>query len=165
MVTMTIREFYLDNRKHELPVFQRVLAALPKDQFHYKPHDRSPSTEQIVWTMVQEMKCLIDLIDTGELTFAHVPPPSPDEMIAIFNQYYETLNHKAAAMGEDGWHRSGKFVMGGKVRREQPVGGFLFGFHQDMIHHRGQLSTYIRPMGGKVPSIYGPSGDDAGPLG
>jgi len=32
----------------------------------------------------------------------------------------------------------------------------------DIVHHRGQLSTYIRPMGGKVPSIYGPSADDAG---
>ncbi len=32
----------------------------------------------------------------------------------------------------------------------------------DLIHHRGQLSTYIRPMGGKVPSIYGPSADDPG---
>jgi uncharacterized damage-inducible protein DinB len=31
----------------------------------------------------------------------------------------------------------------------------------DAIHHRGQLSTYLRPMGGKVPSIYGPSGDTA----
>jgi uncharacterized damage-inducible protein DinB len=162
---MTIREFYLDNRNRELPAFQKVLAALPKDKYSYKPHDRSPSATQIVWTMVQEMNCLIRLIDTGELTFENVPPPSPDEMIARFNQHYETLTHKVEALGEDGWHRSGKFVMDGKVRREQPIGAFLFGFHQDMIHHRGQLSAYIRPMGGKVPSIYGPSADDLGPLG
>ena len=161
---MTIREFYLQNRKHELPVFQRVLAALPKDQFHYKPHERSPSTQQIVWTMVQEQKCLIDLIDTGELTFTNVPAPAPDEMIRLFNEYYEKLMHMVAAMPDSDWHKNGKFVMGGKVLREQPIGGFLFGFHQDMIHHRGQLSTYIRPMGGKVPSIYGPSADDLGQL-
>ena len=36
--------------------------------------------------------------------------------------------------------------------------GYLF----DMVHHRGQLSAYLRPMGGKVPSIYGPSADDSG---
>ena len=41
-----------------------------------------------------------------------------------------------------------------------PISGFLWMFFFDAIHHRGQLSTYIRPMGGKVPSIYGPSGDD-----
>jgi uncharacterized damage-inducible protein DinB len=38
----------------------------------------------------------------------------------------------------------------------------LWGLLFDAVHHRGQLSAYIRPMGGKVPSIYGPSGDDAG---
>jgi uncharacterized damage-inducible protein DinB len=161
---MTIREFYLDNRKHELPAFQRVLAALPKDKFHYKPHDRSPSTEQLVWTLVQEMKCLIDLIETGELTFGNVPAPKPDEMIALFNQYYETLMHKVSAMPDHDWNKNGKFVMGGRVIREQPVGQFLFGFHQDMIHHRGQLMAYIRPMGGRVPAVYGPSGDDPGPM-
>jgi uncharacterized damage-inducible protein DinB len=38
----------------------------------------------------------------------------------------------------------------------------IAGCARTIVHHRGQLSTYIRPMGGKVPSIYGPSADDAG---
>ncbi len=42
---------------------------------------------------------------------------------------------------------------------EQPIGEFLWFILFDAIHHRGQLSTYIRPMGGQVPAIYGPSGD------
>jgi len=36
-----------------------------------------------------------------------------------------------------------------------------WGFLLDAIHHRGQLSTYLRPMGSTVPAIYGPSGDEA----
>jgi uncharacterized damage-inducible protein DinB len=39
--------------------------------------------------------------------------------------------------------------------------GNAWGFFFDAIHHRGQLSTYLRPMGSTVPSIYGPSGDEA----
>lgn len=42
------------------------------------------------------------------------------------------------------------------------VGGLLWLALFDAVHHRGQLSTYIRPMGGKVPSVYGPSADDPG---
>ena len=42
---------------------------------------------------------------------------------------------------------------------EMPIGEFLWFILFDAIHHRGQLSTYIRPMGGQVPAIYGPSGD------
>jgi hypothetical protein len=48
---------------------------------------------------------------------------------------------------------------------EQPVGQFLWfvlfdAIHFDAIHYRGLLSTYLRPVGGKVPSIYGPSADE-----
>jgi uncharacterized damage-inducible protein DinB len=53
-------------------------------------------------------------------------------------------------------------MIDGKLYREAPVGELLWYIFFDAIHHRGQLSTYIRPMGGQVPSIYGPSGDDPG---
>ena len=52
--------------------------------------------------------------------------------------------------------------MDGHVAWKAPLGEMMWGLLFDAIHHRGQLSTYIRPMGGKVPSIYGPSGDDPG---
>jgi GMP synthase (glutamine-hydrolysing) len=47
----------------------------------------------------------------------------------------------------------------GKMVMEMPIGEFLWFILFDAIHHRGQLSAYIRPMGGSVPAIYGPSGD------
>jgi len=48
---------------------------------------------------------------------------------------------------------------GDKMDWESTKGKMAWGLFLDLIHHRGQLSVYIRPMGGKVPSIYGPSGD------
>ena len=63
-------------------------------------------------------------------------------------------------MDDAAWAETGRFLLNGQVRMEQTISGFLWLFFFDAIHHRGQLSTYIRPMGGKVPSIYGPSGDD-----
>lgn len=52
--------------------------------------------------------------------------------------------------------------MGGDAVWETTMDEFVWGFLFDAVHHRGQLSTYLRPMGGKVPSIYGPSADDPG---
>jgi uncharacterized damage-inducible protein DinB len=46
---------------------------------------------------------------------------------------------------------------------EQPIGQFLWFIHFDAIHHRGQLSAYLRPMGANVPAIYGPSADERPP--
>ena len=52
---MTLRDFYLKRAKAEFPVFLNVLRALPED-LSYKPHDRSPSAEQLVWTVTNELK-------------------------------------------------------------------------------------------------------------
>jgi uncharacterized damage-inducible protein DinB len=54
-----------------------------------------------------------------------------------------------------------RFLYQGNVVMERPTVEFLWDFMFDAIHHRGQLSAYLRPMGAKVPSIYGPSADDA----
>jgi uncharacterized damage-inducible protein DinB len=162
---MTIREFHLQTRKNEFPAFQRVLQALPLDKYHYTPHERSQSAHRIVWTLISESHACSSLIETGKLTFEAVPPPEPEELLPMFNEAYDKLIHQIAAMDEAGWQKKGQFVMGGHVVMEQPIGQFLWLFLLDAIHHRGQLSTYIRPMGGKVPSIYGPSGDEPAPRG
>jgi len=62
-------------------------------------------------------------------------------------------------MRETGWQSDSKMFMGDKMTWKSSKGKMAWGFLLDLIHHRGQLSTYIRPMGGKVPSIYGPSAD------
>ena len=53
-------------------------------------------------------------------------------------------------------------MMTGGAAWEDTIAKMAWGFLFDAVHHRGQLSTYLRPMGGKVPSIYGPSADDSG---
>ncbi len=64
---------------------------------------------------------------------------------------------------EQTWNeRLTQFVMDGRVYFEVPLGEMFWLGLFDAIHHRGQLSVYLRPMGGRVPSIYGPSADDPG---
>src|SRR5262249_11410787 len=79
-----------------------------------------------------------------------------------FEKHYTQLLDEVTKMDESTWHTNGQFKVQGQLRMEMPIGQFLWLFHNDAIHHRGQLAAYIRPMGGKVPSIYGPSGDDPG---
>jgi hypothetical protein len=74
---MTLRDFYLKRAKAEFPVFLKVLRALPSD-LSYKPDERSPSAEQLVWTVTNELKALIDVVDTGKSEWQNVTPPSRD---------------------------------------------------------------------------------------
>ena len=156
---MTLREYYLERRRAELPVFLRVLRALPGDQIHYKPHERSPSAEQLVWTLTGELKACIDVATQYKAEWQVLPAPPLDEMVRLFEQWSNALTGRVEQMNEAEWERTAQFLYQGKVVSEQPVGQFLWFIHFDAIHHRGQLSTYLRPMGGTVPAIYGPSAD------
>jgi len=157
---MDSRELYLERRKAELPAFLKVLQALPKDKLDYKPHERSPSAEQLMWTITAELNACIQMVSDGKAEWKNIPPPSYDEMLAKFEAWSNELTEKVAKMDDAAWNHKAQFLYEGKVVFEQEAGMFLWFIMFDAIHHRGQLSAYIRPMGGKVPSIYGPSADD-----
>lgn len=159
---MNDREFFLKRREAELPAFMNVLKALPKDRIEYKPHDRSPTAEQLMWTLAGEFQACVDVVQNYKAEWKFVTPPPPDEMIALFERCYTELGDHVAQMTEEGWNKAARFYVDGKVVLEQPAGTFLWFILFDAIHHRGQLSAYLRPMGGKVPAIYGPSADDPG---
>jgi uncharacterized damage-inducible protein DinB len=159
---MNDREFFLVRRKTEYPVFQRVLNALPAGQMAYKPHENSPSAAQLVWTLALELGAANTLCDTGETSFPKEEAPDLPAMIARFEENYSGLEERVRRMDDAAWTKTGSMKSGGKVMMEMPLGEFNWMLFFDAIHHRGQLSAYIRPMGGKVPSIYGPSADTRG---
>lgn len=156
---MTLRDFYLERRRAELPIFMRVLKSLPAGSLSYKPHDRSPSAEQVVWTLTKELKSCLDAATQFRAEWKVDSPPPLPEILALFEKWSNELTDAVAEMDESSWNRVAQFYYNGKVVSEQPVGQFLWFILFDAIHHRGQLSAYLRPMGGTVPSIYGPSAD------
>ena len=160
---MTNREFYLQRREAEFPVFMSVLKALPPDQLSYRPHERSPSAEQIVWTLARELKACIGAAKDGKAEMENIPPPPLAEMLAMYERWSRELIDVVSKVDDEGWDRKAQGIFQGKVVMEQPLGIFLWFILFDAIHHRGQLAAYLRPMGGKVHSIYGPSADEKSP--
>ena len=156
---MTSREFYLERRRAENPVFLRLIKALPPDRLDYRPHERSPSAEQIMWTMTKELRSCLDVVTQNKTEWTTEPPPPFAEMLGLFEQWSGELADYVEKMDEASWNRVAQFYVNGAVVSERPVGQFLWFILFDGIHHRGQLSAYLRPMGGKVPAIYGPSAD------
>jgi hypothetical protein len=159
---MNTRDYYAQAFKAERPKFVRVLQAVPGDQGEYRPHPRSSSAGDLVWLLASELKDACDLVDNGEVEYVPRPAPALADSVAAYERNAAELEKRLGSIDDAGWDRNAKFLMDGKVVWESTLGDMLFGFLFDAIHHRGQLSTYLRPMGGKVPSIYGPSADDPG---
>lgn len=153
-------EFFASCVESEIAAFGEVLRALPGDQLDYCPHERSKKAGELAFQIAEEMTALIELFDRGEIHMAPRTRPAAIEEIA---QEFETsarrVAERARTVDQDVWKGPGRFLFDGEVAWEAPASQLAWGFLFDLIHHRGQLSTYIRPMGGKVPRIYGPSGD------
>ena len=160
---MTNREFCLERRKHERRAFVSVLKAVPQDRLDYRPHPRSRAAGELAWLIAAEDAALIPLIQKGSVEWMEVPPPSRvEEIAAEYERNVSAVDDLIARTGDGAWEKKGKFFFGTPTPWEDTIQNFVWGFLHDAIHHRGQLTAYLRPMGAKVPSIYGPSGDDPG---
>jgi len=160
---MSTRGFYLERLKAEAPKFVSVIRAVPADGTHYRPHPRSRSAGELAWMLAESMQAARELADKGKVEWTD---PKSEKGVAAAADAIEaaqdSLAKRVASLKDDAWGREAQFLMGGKVMWKGALGEMLWEFLFDSIHHRGQLSTYIRPAGGKVPSIYGPSADDPG---
>jgi uncharacterized damage-inducible protein DinB len=151
-------EFYKTRFEVENGLTRSVLKAIPADKLDYRPHERSPSTGQLFWTIVRGLFIRMDMASQGASDVILEPHPSFHEMLDRFEDA-SGRHAQLESWSEEAWARTGQLRSGGRIVVERPAGDIVWLFHFDEIHHRGQLSTYLRPMGAKVPSIYGASGD------
>ena len=162
VIVKNFRQYYQECLGAETPKFIRVMNAVPAEQAGYRPHPRSTAAGDIVWLLASELHDACELVDRGEVSYIARPAPTVPESIAAYERNAEALQKRVATLDDAGWDRKVRFLVNGQVAWEASLGDMLFGFLFDAIHHRGQLSSYLRPMGAKVPSIYGPSADDPG---
>ena len=159
---MTNREFFIRCWEDEYPVFLKTLRAVPADRWDYRPHPKSRSAADLVWLQVVEKRCWFELLETGQINWK-LPPitMSLAEMIAAYEKAHQELAPRLRQVDDTTWHQTPtQFVVDGHVYLETSMGHMFWLGLFDAIHHRGQLTVYIRPMNGKVPAIYGPSADD-----
>ncbi len=159
----TARDVFAESFRAERPKFTRVFEAVPPKEAGYRPHPKSNSAGDLVWLIASEWGDACALIDRSRVDFTLRPAPADVQVaVAEFEKNAGEVEKRLDGLDEKAWEKKAQFLMDGNVVWEAPLGEMLFGFLFDAIHHRGQLSTYLRPMGAKVPSIYGPSGDDPG---
>lgn len=139
---------------------RKVLHAYPPDQAGLKPHERSGSAEKLAWTFVIEEMIMLKVLSNEPLGRDMPKPPETWQgILDAFDEQHEKMKEKLASVDAASLNPV-KFFVGPKQMGEYAPLTFLFRFLCDQIHHRGQLSVYLRMAGGKVPSIYGPTGDE-----
>ena len=143
----------------EHPVTKRVIAAIPPDKVDYRPDDIVKSAIDLAWHIVTAEVRFLKAVAAGAFDLTPFPRPDSVRTADDVNAWYEP--HFAQAID------ALKKTSGDQLVKIVDFRGIFqfpaFAYAQiglsHSIHHRGQLSMYLRPMGAKVPSIYGESYD------
>ena len=156
----TIADFLIADFEGEMRTTLGVLASVPTDRLDYQPDPKSKTGLGLVRHIVLEDEWLLNCIANGVFT----PPPDdsdacgimrPTDAIARYKQHVPAALDRVRGMS--GEQLAAVLDLFGMV--QAPGVNFLAMAIKHSVHHRGQLSTYLRAMGGKVPGIYGPSAD------
>ena len=134
---------------------RNVFARIPEGS-DYRPDPRSRTAQQIAWQIIGEERMLLDALENGKMVWEPGPVPATmKEIVAAYDELREEAGRRLEALPAERWEGTLEFF--GEQRPAAPMAwSFLF----DIIHHRGQITTYLRPMGSTVPQIYGPSADE-----
>ena len=164
---MSIGEQLAAELEQEAKTTRRLLERVPEASFGWKPHEKSMSLGQLAGHVAQLPTLMVPAFTQDELDFATAgwKPFSPQSTAELVEQF--DANVKAAAEtlrgGQD--ERMGEkwsLKSGGHTILEMPraqVARFVGLNH--IVHHRGQLSVYLRLLDVPLPSIYGPSADES----
>jgi uncharacterized damage-inducible protein DinB len=159
---MTNRQFFLQHCEAEFPRFLSVMEATPAERLDYRPHPRSRSAYELIGHLIGHEQDMLELARTGVINHRmQVPFETLQDGLAAYRQAHEALHEQLRSMDDVAWESKGRFLFEGTLKYEYPRRDLAWLLLFDGLHHRGQLSTYLRPMGGKVPAIYGPSADSA----
>jgi uncharacterized damage-inducible protein DinB len=154
------RDFYLETLKNESALTARVLEAVPPDGAAYRPDPASRPAIELLRHIAAADNRFLEAAIKGVFAVDPILPEDkqrPDEVAGWYRERHAANRQAlAASSGAD----LAKMVDFRGMFTRPAISFVMLGLHHT-IHHRGQLSAYIRAMGGKVPSIYGESYDAA----
>jgi uncharacterized damage-inducible protein DinB len=152
------RAMMLDGIAREAECTKKVIAAVPDAQSHYKPDPHARTAKELAWHIANTDIQFLDGI--ADLNFSmNSPEQKPQTSAEVVEWYDQNLKRGVARVAGMTAEQLMTPVSFFGVFNFPAV--FYLGFlNNHSIHHRGELATYLRPMGSKVPSIYGGSYDE-----
>jgi uncharacterized damage-inducible protein DinB len=156
-----LRTCYLPDLTNEHGVTKRVISAIPADKGDYRPDEVSMTAMELAWHITAVEMLFLDAVANGAFDFT--PSPRPEsirtaaDLEAWYSENFKTRVEKLATLSGEQLTK----VVDFRGMFQLPAVMYVNFVLHHTIHHRGQLSVYLRPMGAKVPGIYGESYDSA----
>jgi uncharacterized damage-inducible protein DinB len=161
-------EWFLAELDSEAAITRRVLAEVPEGKREWKPHDRSMAfgyltdltTNILSWVGLAITLDELDLAPKSGPTYRPLPLQNAAEAIAALDKAVAQAREALQRTDDAHLATSWRLLAGGTVVMEQRRYEVIRDTFLHSSHHRGQMTVYLRLLGSRVPSVYGPSADD-----
>lgn len=163
---MAIKEAFLAEFDHEMGTTRKLLERVPDAQLAWKPHSRSMSLAELATHVANIPHWSGPILKQTSFNMADAPPHvAPGQSRAdILRHFAETTRDARAAMdiSDAEWATMWSLRNGEHEMFSLPRAAAFRSFVMNhTIHHRGQLSVYLRLLDVPLPAIYGPSADES----
>ena len=163
---MTLAQSLLAEFEQEAQTTRRFLERLPEDKLTWKPHPKSMTAGQLALHIAGAPSQVLELckLDPAPAPDFNRPNPQPAtlrEVLDAHEQSVSAVRSELPKYDDRRMHSTWRAVKDGHEIVSMPRATFLRSIMLNhWYHHRGQLGVYLRLVGAKVPSSYGPSGDE-----
>jgi uncharacterized damage-inducible protein DinB len=156
---------FLKELEAETASSRRCLERIPESLYNWKPHEKSTTMGYLALLVAEIPKWITHMIEKGEIdfaTFEHFKPATTAELVAHFDENINGAKNALQQVTNEGLAAPFYLKFHGQVVFTSPKKENIGSTINHWVHHRGQLTVYMRLNDIAVPSIYGPSADDKG---
>ena len=161
---MSMCQAMLQEFDTEAKTTRRVLERVPTDKLSWKPHPKSMSLGALALHVASAPGVIIGWCEQDETNFTGQTPPPPEsteQILAAHDNSVKKVKETVPQIGDEGMGKSWTAKAGGQTLMTMPKAALARALVMNhWVHHRGQLSVYLRLLDVPVPSIYGPSADE-----
>ncbi len=156
---MTNQKFFVESLLAEVAGTARLIRAVPQENWSFTHHERQRTAQQLIGHMVPHIDDVLEVLNDGQMNHRwFVDYATPEEAASHFEAVCQQVAEKVATIDDATWYEKiCPMKINGNTVYEVPTFRLAWMMYTDLIHHRGQLSTYIRPMGGTMVPVYGPT--------
>jgi uncharacterized damage-inducible protein DinB len=154
------RAMMLDGIAREVETTKKVFAAIPDNKKDYRPDPHARTAWELAWHLANSDVQFLDAIADSRFDMGASPradkPTNVTELVTWYDKHMKRASERVRALPPDKLIANLDFLGVFNL----PAAFYLQFLNNHSIHHRGELATYLRPMGSKVPGIYGGSYDE-----
>lgn len=161
--TKTVGAEFLKELETEAIASRKCLEKIPEDLFGWKPHEKSMPMGYLALLVAEIPKWIQHMVEESEIdfaTFKHFEPKNTAELVNHFDENLQGARKALQNASNETLSETFFLKNSGQVIFSSPKSDNIGSSVNHLVHHRGQLTVYMRLNDIPVPSIYGPSADD-----